>query len=202
MRCTFACLVLIATFAAPGVASARREPRVASDAFYVGGRFGPGSSLTATWDIDVYLSDDRQLSLGPGATIAVLGGDFPPGYQQDFQVAVDVLRFKVQVSNPGEETRPYFMLGGGFTYTHFPEEVVDLGSVIVDPDMPGMLVPVMRTLPEQDAFVGLMTAGLGLDLFFGAWGLALLFETRFRIGDESRLPEVWADLSIGIRFGL
>jgi hypothetical protein len=47
-----------------------------------------------------------------------------------------------------------------------------------------------------------MTAGLGMDIFFGAWGLALLFQTHFKLGDSSRLPEVWADLGIGVRFGI
>src|SRR3990172_12997653 len=82
-------LVLVAALAASicvGVAPARADgpPRIASDAFWVGVRFGPDGALSAGYDLDVYLTDDRAVSLGPGATVSVLGKDAPFGQRQDF----------------------------------------------------------------------------------------------------------------------
>src|SRR5690606_37007095 len=134
-----------------------REPRIASDAFYVGARIDPGVALLAGWDLDVYLSRDRAWSLGPGVMLSVLGTGERAGMEQDFMLSADVLRLKIQVSEPGGSWRPYLMLGGGFSYAQLPAQTED-----------------EVTFDELEKFTPMLTVGFGGDLFAGgSWGLAM-----------------------------
>lgn len=197
-------LVLVVALAAlpfgpAAPARADGAPRIASDAFWVGARFGPDGALLAGYDLDVYLTDDRAISLGPGATISVLGKDAPFGQRQDFLLVVDVLRFKVQLNEAGEEWRPYFFVGGGFDYVslpaaHEPAEVTPEGGMAVTGD---------HTVPDLREFQGIFSMGFGVDLFTGgAWALTAMLNNHFRIGGTDRVPVLWLDFAIGVRFGI
>lgn len=198
-------LVAVAAFAAlldirGAPARADGMPRIASDAFWVGARFGPDGALCAGYDLDVYLTDDRALSLGPGATISVLGKDAPFGQRQDFLLVVDVLRFKVQLNEAGEEWRPYFFLGGGFDYVSLRAATE---TVEVTPEGSTMPVTGVRALPKLHEFQGIFSMGLGADLFTGgAWALSMMINDHFRLSGTSRVPVMWLDFTIGVRFGI
>lgn len=193
-------LVLAVIGTAPSVALARR-PTVATDAFYVGLGVSPGVSLTGAWDLDVYLMRDRMLSIGPGVSLSVLSDDEPAGQAFDLLLAVDVVRLKIGVNEPGHAVRPFFVLGGGFTYAQFPEERVTATGATGEPGEEE--VTVTRTLLEDESFGGLVTFGFGVDLFInGPWGVTLAGLTRVRASDDDRLPQIWTELLLGIRFGL
>ncbi len=163
-----------------------REPRIASDAFYVGARIDPGVALLAGWDLDVYLSRDRSWSLGPGLMLSVLGTGERAGMEQDLMISADILRLKVQVNEAGGEWRPYLMVGGGFSYVQLPEQTED-----------------EVTFAELEKFTPMLTVGFGGDLFAGgSWGLAMLLATHFHLSGEERLPLAWAEVALGIRFGI
>jgi len=180
-------------------ARADGAPTVASDAFWVGVRFGPDSALLAGYDLDVYLTDDRALSLGPGATISVLGKDAPFAERQDFLLVVDVLRFKVQLNESGDEWRPYFFLGGGFDYVSL-RAATEVAEVTPDGGMP---VTGAHTAPELREFQGIFSMGFGADLFTGgAWALSAMLNNHIRLSGTSRVPVMWLDFAIGIRFGI
>jgi hypothetical protein len=187
---------IAATVLLPSTAEADRRPRLASDAFYVGMRVDPGIGLLAAWDLDIYLQRDRAVSLGPGISVAVLGTeDDTGGRNQDFLLCADILRFKVGVNEPGGEWHPYFMLGIGFLYARLPAQVEPIGEA--------MGMPVTRNHVELEEFAGMLTFGAGADLFSdGPWGLALIWQNRYRLSGNSRIPDVWSELAIGIRFGI
>lgn len=96
------------------------SPRIASDGFYVGWRVEPGAALTLAYDLDIYLTRDRVLALGPAVAFSFLGtsgAEF--GRRQDYLLTVDVMRLKVALRENGE-FRPFLTVGGGFNYVHLP----------------------------------------------------------------------------------
>jgi hypothetical protein len=191
---------IAATVLLPSTAEADRRPRLASDAFYVGMRVEPGIALLAAWDLDIYLQRDRAVSLGPGVSVAVLGTeDNTDGHNQDFLLCADILRFKVGVNEAGGEWHPYFMLGIGFLYARLPAQEEGIRLTTGDP----LPMEVTRQHPVLEEFAGMLTFGAGADLFSdGPWGLALIWQNRYRLSGNSRIPDVWSELAIGIRFGI
>lgn len=200
-------LVVVVALAASlslGAGRARADggrPTVASDAFWVGVRFGPDAALLAGYDLDVYVTDDRALSIGPGATISVLGKNAAFGQAQDFQLVVDVVRFKVQLNEAGEDWRPYFFFGGGFDYVAL-RAATETVEVTPEGVMP-MPVAGAHVLPELREFQGIFSMGFGADLFTGgAWALTAMLNNHFRLSGTTRVPVVWLDFAIGLRFGI
>lgn len=197
-RAWAAAFVGAALLLAPAAASARR-PAVATDAFYVGTRLAPGAALTGAWDLDVYLTRNRLLSVGPSVSLSVLADSEPAGQAIDLFVGVDVVRIKIGVNEPGGAFRPFFLLGGGFYYAQFPEERTQVRVAGAD----GMPVTGEVVLPEDDEFGGLVTFGFGADLFIdGPWALTLVSQNRARASTQDRVPELSTELLVGVRFGL
>lgn len=193
---------LVVLVIAPSTVWARDRPAVATDAFYIGTRVSPGAALLAGWDLDVYLSHDRALSLGPGVSVSVLGSEAPHGTKQDILVSVDVLRLKLQANTAGEEWRPYFMIGGGFSWVSLPAQSEE-GVTVATGDGPDDTTTGTRRFPQLDQFLGIVSFGAGADLFVGGpWALTVAGITHVRVGDIERMPDLWVDLVLGIRFGL
>lgn len=181
-------------------ARADRRPSIASDAFYVGMRVGPGVALVGAWDLDVYLSRSRAVSLGPGVSVALLGSEAQPGERQNVLVMGDVLRLKVQLNEAGGVWRPYFLVGGGAGFVWLRAE--DNPSVTVTP--PGG-TPVTGRIAygEVSEFFPAMVAGMGADLYLtNHVALAFCALSRFRLTGTERLPDAWAEMNVGVRFGL
>ncbi|MBI2893882.1 MAG: hypothetical protein HYY06_10045 [Deltaproteobacteria bacterium] len=185
-----------------GTAAARGRPTVATDAFYVGTRLAPGAALLAGWDLDVYLSRDRAWSLGPGVSVAVLGSKAPAGAEQDLLVSVDVARLKIAVAEAGGAWRPHLFVGGGFAWVRMPEQV-ESGVTVSTGEGPDENATGERRFPELDEFLGIVSFGAGADLFSdGPWAFAFATISHVRLRDIERLPEVWTELVLGVRFGL
>ncbi|MBZ0115490.1 MAG: hypothetical protein K8H88_00745 [Sandaracinaceae bacterium] len=199
MRSRFALILFL--FAMPLSAHAQRGPRIASDGLFIGARLEPGAALAVGWDLDVYVTGDRALSLGPAITFAFLGEDgVDLGRRQDFLFAVDALRFKASMM-PNSEIRPYVFLGGGFYYAQLPAQQSGPRTVLVLPDR----TPAMALLDYayREAAGGLLSGGIGFDGYLtSSFGLSVVVAAHIRLSDDDRVPLAWADAMLGIRFGL
>ncbi|MBI5516031.1 MAG: hypothetical protein HY909_19770 [Deltaproteobacteria bacterium] len=177
-----------------------RRPTVASDGFYIGARVGPGTAFTGAWDLDVYLTRNRLLSIGPAVSLNILGRNAPAGQEQELVVSGD-MRLKIGLNEPGGIFRPFVMLGGGFTYA----ELLETRQAGVSVTPPGSLMSVQGEVlhPRLRQWSPMLTLGAGMDLFaLGAVGFTTAFQTRFHLGGSDRLPDAWFELLFGVRFGL
>lgn len=186
----------------PLSARADRRPNMATDAFYVGARVDPGAALVFAWDLDVYLLRNRALSIGPGVSLSLLGTPATQGRYQDLLVAADVLRFKVGVNSPGHEWRPFFLAGGGFSYARLPDQYDTGVTVVPSTDHHGMPTVGDVHYAALERFAPMLTFGGGVDLFFdGPVGVTLLWSNHISLSPIPRMPDVWMEVSLGIRFG-
>lgn len=185
MQTVAAPLVLFALLAGAPVAHAA-EPDTMSDAIYVGARIDPGVALLAGWELDVYLDDDRALSLGPAASIALFGTGERPGMDQELSVAIDGLRFDAVLTERPSAWRPYVVVGGGVSYTRLRAQ--DDGTVSYE---------------REDVWAAMATIGAGADFFTGGpWALCTVLHARIHLWASERLPLAWIELATGVRFGL
>ncbi len=176
----FASLGLVA----PG-ARADDRPTLVSDAFYVGARAEPGWALALGWDVDVYPTADRAISLGPGVSVTALSNDPPGARRQLLTVSADALRLKVGLNHPGGLFRPFALVGAGLVWARFAERA-GAGDAATD-----------------ERFAPSATLGGGADIWGrGAFGVTALMLTRFNLGGTDRLPTAWCELAIGVRVGI
>lgn len=192
--------VALAVLLLPAAALARGRPGVASDAFYVGVRVAPGAAMNAAWDLDIYFDRDRAVSIGPGVSLAVLGSGEPAGAEQELLLSADIARLKIGLNESGGEWRPFLMIAGGFSYTRLPAQSED---IVVTSGGGSPMVTVTRSFPALNEFAGIFTFGAGFELWSdGPWGLTFINQSHFHIGGDDRIPVVWTEFSIGVRFGL
>lgn len=198
-RLPFALAVLAAaSIAAP--AQADEYPTVASDGLFVGARLEPGGALLLGYDLDVYLTGDRILSLGPTATFSFLGEDgADQGRRQDWLLTIDFLRLKVGLAGSGR-VRPYLALGGGMTYASLPEQTSGPIEVVL-PD--GTITTAERRFAATEDFGGQLSMGGGLDVYFlSNLAFSISIAAHVRLHEQERLPLFWSELMAGLRFGL
>jgi hypothetical protein len=178
----------------PGVACADRKPTTATDGFFVGARLEPGVALLGGWDLDVYLVRDRSVAVGPGVTASVLSTTTStPGQQQTFLLAADIVRLKIGPSVTGD-LRPFVTIGGGFSYARFAEQNITTS---------GSSMAVALHYPSGEEFSPMASLGGGADWFLGGpVAVSLQMMAHYHIIGSSRMPDLWVDLAVGIRFGL
>ncbi len=194
-------LVMLLLIAVPAAASADEFPTTASDGLFVGARLEPGGALALSWDLDVYLTGDRVLSLGPAITGSFLGTDGSDlGRRQDLLLSLDVLRLKVALNGGHDRFRPYLAVGGGIYYAWLPEQRSGPREVV----LPDETVTTAELRYEQtEAFGGLLSIGGGADLYFvDNFGVAISLIGHLRLSGEERVPLFWVETLVGIRFGL
>ena len=196
-------LFLLALLAlAPSAARADEHPTIASDGLFVGGRAEPGIALTFAYDLDIYLTEDRVLSLGPAASFSFLGEDGRElGRRQDFLLAIDFLRLKVAMNDGHGPLRPYLFVGGGMTWARLPAQTSGPRDVFLLPDGTPAVAEVRYD--AIDDFGGLLSLGGGLDVYLvESFGLAFALAGHVRLSDRERLPLFWAEALVGVRFGM
>lgn len=202
MRHFLPMVALAAALLGPNRARADDHPTIASDGLFVGARLEPGGAFLLAYDLDIYLTGDRVLSLGPAASFAFLGEDGSDlGRRQDWLLTVDFLRFKVALTEGGSPLRPYLFFGGGMTYASLPAQESAERMVLVLPDETPATARIRYEAIED--FGGQLSAGGGADLYFIdnlAFSVALV--AHLRLGDQDRIPLFWAEVMAGLRFGL
>lgn len=158
-------------------------PRWFSTSVNVGARIAPGLSPVAIWDADFYLDRGRMFSLGPGVGFSAFGGDGGrPGQQQDLLLSVDIVRAKYAVDGGGRTLRPVFYGGLGFSYA----QLAAAAGAAAETDLSPML-----------------TFGAGMDIFLGRnVAISALGQPHFHLSGSRRVPDVWAEIALGLRVGL
>ena len=187
---------------APASASADDYPTIASDGLFLGARLEPGVALLFGYDLDIYLTGDRFISIGPAVSFAFLDEDGAElGRRQDWLLTIDFLRLKVSLIGGEGPFRPYLFLGGGMTYASLPEQRTEPRDVVVLPDeTPATAVIVY---PQTEDFGAQISAGAGLDAYLvDNLALSLALAAHVRVSEQERMPLSWAELLFGIRFGL
>lgn len=186
---------------APSGAAADEFPTIASDGLFVGARLEPGGAFLLGYDLDIYLTGDRVLSLGPAATFAFLGEDGSDlGRRQDWLLTIDFLRLKVAINDGEGQVRPYLMLGGGMTYASLPQQDSGPRQVVLDD---GTVTMAALRYDATEDFGGQISAGGGADFYLVSnLALALSIVGHLRLGEQDRLPLFWAEVMAGLRFGL
>lgn len=195
-------LILALLALAPSTALADERPTIASDGLFIGTRLEPGAALLFGYDLDIYLTGDRFISLGPAVSFAFLDEDgVELGRRQDWLLTVDFLRLKVSLIGGEGEFRPYLFLGGGMTYASLPQQETEERDVLVLPDETPATAIVRY--PEIEDFGAQISAGAGLDMYLlDNFALAIGLAAHIRLTEQERLPLSWAEVLAGIRFGL
>ncbi|MCA9608184.1 MAG: hypothetical protein KC619_21390 [Myxococcales bacterium] len=194
-----AALLLLASLW-PSAARADEFPSVASDGLFVGARLEPGGALLLGYDLDIYLTGDRIVSLGPAASFAFLGEDgADQGRRQDWLLTVDFLRLKVSILGESR-VRPYLAVGGGMTYASLPEQTSGPIDVVLED---GTATTAERRYRATEDFGGQISLGAGLDVYL-IENLAVCFAItgHLRLHEQERLPLFWSEIMAGLRFGL
>ncbi|MBL8679581.1 MAG: hypothetical protein JNK05_10465 [Myxococcales bacterium] len=179
-------IVCACVAAAPRSAHAIDDrPTIVSDAFYVGARAEPGWALSLGWDLDVYPTSDRAVSLGPGLAVMVLSSDPPSPRTPEVSVALDAVRAKIGLNASGGLFRPFALVGGGFQWTRFAQRIeAPVGG-------------------RDELFTGLFTVGAGADVWSrGKFGVTTMLVTRIRAFGSDRVPTASFEWCVGFRFGL
>lgn len=194
-----AALLLLASLW-PSSALADEYPSVASDGLFVGARLEPGGALLLGYDLDIYLTGDRVVSLGPAATFSFLGEDgADQGRRQDWLLTIDFLRLKVAILGESR-IRPYLSLGGGMTYAALPEQTTGPIEVVLED---GTVTTAERRFAQTDDFGGQISLGAGLDVYLvDNLAIAIGIVGHLRLHEQERLPLFWSELMAGLRFGL
>lgn len=190
---------VFALLIAPNAALA--HPRIASDGAFIGARLEPGAALSVAYDLDIYLTGNRFVSIGPGASFSFLGEDgSEDGRRQDYLLAVDVLRVKVALNGGEDWLRPYLFVGGGFYWAMLPDQQGELHDVVLED---GTLARGRNVYEGVEDVGGLGSLGAGLDMYVvDSFAIALLLVTHLRFSETDRVPLFWAETHLGLRFGL
>lgn len=202
MKLKHTLLLVAALSLAPSTAAADEFPTIASDGLFLGARLEPGAALLFGYDLDIYLTGDRFISLGPAVTFAFLDDNgVELGRRQDWLLTVDFLRLKVSLIGGEGEFRPYLFIGGGMTYASLPEQETEERDVLVLPDRTPATAVVRY--PQTEDFGAQISAGAGLDVYLiDNLALSMGLAAHVRVTDQERLPQTWAELLLGVRFGL
>lgn len=176
-------------------------PRIATDALYVGARGEPNVALLLGWDLDLYLTGTRAVSMGPALSIAVAGEEpDAEGRRQDFLATLDFLRWKFQINRVGSSVRWHVLVGAGMYWASLPGQQGPVREIVLSD---GSTTTGALDFPHVEGFGGHATFGIGVDLFEGAnFGASLFTLAHVRLDDDMhRMPRIWAETAIGIRFG-
>jgi hypothetical protein len=182
--------------------SAFAHPRIASDGIYIGARLEPGVAAAAAYDLDIYLTGDRFVSLGPAVSFSGLGEEgVDQGRRQEYLFAVDVLRVKVALNGGTDWVRPYLLAGGGFYYASLPEQRSAPRDVFLVPD--GTAAVAELRYGALGVWGGLASVGAGADFYVvDSFALGLVLVAHVRLDDQERMPRFWSEALVGVRFGV
>ena len=201
MRLFAAALAVIASLAVGASASAQSAAiHGVSDALYVGARAEPGGAWNFAYDLDILVTDAASgVSLGPSFSVAFGGSSSNDlGRRQEYLLAADFLRVRVTLWQ-GYGFRGMALAGAGMTLASLHDQssaphdalLADGTKVVVTDHHPYLLAP-----------GAMLTLGVGADWYFDShWGLCIFLVGHIRLDDQPRLPALWVELGVGVRFG-
>lgn len=171
-----------------------------SDALYIGARAEPGGAWSFAYDLDILVTDPGSgVSLGPSLSVAFGGTSSTDlGRRQEYLLAADFLRVRVTIWQ-GYGFRGMALAGAGMTLASLYEQaslphdaqLADGTPVVVTDHHPSALIP-----------GAILTLGLGADWYWDAqWGVCAYLVGHIRLDEQSRIPALWVELGVGLRFG-
>jgi hypothetical protein len=190
-------LLALFALASPTAAQDRHDT---TEALYVGGRFDPGAAWLVGYDLEIELGTPCGFNLGPSASVA-FGGLDGNEQRQDVLATLDVLRgrFLLDEHRCGScGYRLQALLGAGLYFAmHGAAEIPR--SYVNDN---GDTVPVLERFTEEWRFGAQVSGGMSADWWFShEWAITGVLAFHVRLDDYSRMPGIWAEAGLGIRFG-
>jgi hypothetical protein len=195
-------LALAATLLLSSLASvaAAQDRHDTTEALLVGGRFDPGAAWLVGYDLEIELGTSCGFNLGPSATVAFGGLDGGP-QRQDLLATLDVLRGRFlldQHSCGACGYRLQALLGAGMYFAmHGAAEI----PRVYENDN-GETLSVIERFAAEWRFGAQLTGGMSADWWLGHdWAITGLVAFHVRLDDHARMPGIWAEAGLGIRFG-
>jgi len=191
-------LALVAT-SAGSVASAQQRHDT-TEAIYVGGRFDPGAAWLVGYDLEIELHTSCGFNLGPSASVA-FGGQDGNEQRQDLLATLDVLRarFLLDEHHCGScGYRLQALVGAGMYFAmHGAAQIARTYE-----NDNGEIIPVLEGFSDEWRFGAQVSAGMSADWWFTReWALTGVLAFHVRLDDYARMPGIWAEAGLGIRFG-
>lgn len=192
-------LALVVTNALASRAAAQ-DRHDTTEAVYFGGRFDPGAAWLVGYDLEIELGTPCGFNLGPSASVAFGGGD-GGAQRQDLLATLDVLRgrFLLDEHRCGScGYRLQALVGAGMYFAMHGS--ADIARTYVNDN--GDTIPVIERFSEEWRFGAQVSAGMSADWWFTReWALTGVLAFHVRLDDYARMPGIWAEAGLGIRFG-
>ncbi len=174
--------------------------RSTTHALFVGGRFDPGAAWLAGYDLEIELNTPCGFNLGPSLSVAFGGGDGGVG-RQDLLASLDILRgrFLLDEHRCGScGYRLQALLGAGMYFVLNPAAAIPIE--VEGPN--GQMQWLTQRSPEQWQLGAQITGGMSADWWFSReLGVTGLLAVHVRLDDYGRMPALWAEAGLGVRFG-
>lgn len=192
--------IALATSTLVALPLAAQERHDTTEALLVGGRFDPGAAWLVAYDLEIELGTPCGFNLGPSASVA-FGGLDGSEQRQDLLAVLDVLRGRFVLDQHSCGSCGYrlqALLGAGMYFVmHGAAELPRLYE-----NDNGETVSVIERFAEQWRFGAQVTGGMSADWWFShEWALTGLLAFHVRLDDYARMPAIWAEAGLGIRFG-
>ncbi len=202
MRHSLPLLLTLATLASTTLVSraSAQDRHDTTEAVYFGGRFDPGAAWLVGYDLEIELGTPCGFNLGPSASVAFGGGD-GGAQRQDLLATLDVLRarFLLDEHHCGSCGYRLQALVGAGMYLAM-HGATDVARTYVNDN--GDTIPVLERFSEEWRFGAQVSAGMSADWWFTReWALTGVLAFHVRLDDYARMPGIWAEAGIGIRFG-
>lgn len=192
--------IAIVGMVAPTLARAQSAVHASSDALYVGIRAEPGVAYLFAYDLDILVTDAQAgVSIGPSVSIA-FGGESSAdlGRRQEYLIAADFLRARITLGQT-YGFRGMVLLGAGMYLVSLYEQATEPHPALL-PD--GTTTSVREVHPSALLPGALITGGVSADWYFdGHWGLAAYLVGHVRLDDQVRMPALWVEAGLGVRWG-
>jgi len=187
----------LALFAAPAMAQDRHDT---TEALLIGGRFDPGAAWLVAYDLEIELGTPCGFNLGPSASVAFGGLDGGP-QRQDVLATLDVLRGRFLLDQHSCGSCGYrlqALVGAGMYFAmHGAAEIARVYE-----NENHETIPVLERFEQEWRFGAQVSAGMSADWWFTHdWGITGMLAFHVRLDDYARMPGIWAEAGLGIRFG-
>lgn len=199
-RLALALSAVLAVLGAPAAAGAQQPIHATSDAIYVGVRAEPGAAYLLAYDLDILVSDaETGISIGPSISVSFGGASSTDlGRLQEWLVTADFLRARATVARAGG-FRLMALLGAGMYFVALEDQRTAPHLALLED---GTEVTVSEHHAWAFAPGAVITGGLGADWYWSdQWGISAYAVGHLRLDEQPRMPALWLEIGLGVRFG-